>query len=141
MIWAYMAFSQFLLVWTGNLKEEVPWYLTRTEGGWQYLALALILVHFVLPFILLLSGELKRTAPLLAGVAGLVLVMRYADTYWVLMPAFEPEGFSIAWVWLDLAAVIALSGLWLAFFLWQLGRMPLLPLHDPRLLEANHHHD
>lgn len=140
MIWAYLSFSQYMLIWSANLKEEVAWYILRTEDGWQWFAILLILGHFVLPFMLLLSGDIKRSAPLLAGVATLVLVMRYVDTYWVLQPALQPRGFSPAWLWLDLSAVIALGGLWLAFFLWQLGRLPLLPLHDPRLREVHNHH-
>jgi hypothetical protein len=141
MIWAYLAFSQYLLIWSGNLQEEITWYYWRSQGSWGFLAIVLILGHFALPFVLLLSADLKRTGPRLAAVAGLVLLMRYLDTYWVLMPAFDREGVRPAWVWLDLCAVVALGGFWLAFFLWQLGRMPLLPLHDPRLQEGNNHHD
>ncbi len=139
MIWAYLAFSQFLLIWTGNLQEEVPWYLERMDGGWSYFAAVLLLFGFAVPFLALLSAEIKRDGWSLAGVAALVLGMRYVDTYWILKPAFKPEGFHPLWLWLDLGALAAVVGLWLAYFLWQLERLPLLPLHDSRLQENNHH--
>ncbi len=137
MIWAYLAFSQFLLIWAGNLTEEIPWYLRRLQGGWQYVALAVVLLHFALPFVMLILTDVKRSARALGAVAALVFVTRFVDTYWLVSPAFTP------WTvhWLDLTCVVALGGLWIALFCWQLARAPLLPLHDPRLephLEALH---
>jgi len=135
MLYAYFAFSQFLIVWSGNLPEETPWYLARLNGGWQYLAIALVLFQFALPFVILLSRNLKRNARRLAGVALVVLVARLLDLFWLLKPAFSPAHFSIHWM--DVAAVLGVGGLWLSFFLWRLRGQPLLPLRDPELpLEA-----
>lgn len=138
MMWAYLAFSQFLLIWSGNLREEIPWYLSRTEGGWEYMAIALILFSFVVPFLMLLSGDVKTNPRLLAKVAALVLAMRFVELVWLIQPAFSPAHFRIHW--LDLATLVCVGGFWLAVFLGQLRKWPVLPLRDPRLLEAAHHH-
>jgi hypothetical protein len=133
MIWAYLAFSQFLIIWSANIPEEAVWYYHRTGGGWQGVAIVLILFHFALPFLLLLSRRAKRQARLLVGLATLVLCMRLVDLYWLIVPAFYPDGLHVHW--LDLLLVIALGGLWLAFYARQLAAKPLLPLHDPYLQE------
>ena len=86
MVWAYFSFSQWLIIWAGNLPEEITWYLDRIHGGWQTVALALVFLQFSLPFLLLLSRELKRDARKLVPVALLVLVMRYVDLYWLVAP-------------------------------------------------------
>ncbi len=86
MVWAYLSFSQWLIIWAGNLPEEIVWYLDRLHGGWQTIALALVLLQFSLPFLLLLSRDLKRDARKLVPVALLVLVMRYVDLYWLVAP-------------------------------------------------------
>jgi hypothetical protein len=134
MLWAYMSFSQFLLIWAGNLTEEIPFYLYRGQGGWQWVAAALALFQFALPFLLLLSRDVKTSRRLLLGVAALVLVMRFVDLYWIVMPAFTEGGrIGIRVHWLDLGALLLLGGAWLAWFVWQLGREPLLPVGDPFL--------
>lgn len=131
MLWAYLSFSQFLLIWSANLPEEIPWYLRRLSGGWQYLGLALALFHFGLPFLLLLSRDIKHDRRKLSAVALGVLGMRFVDLYWVMMPAFHPEYFVLHWLWLDAAALAGVGGVWLAVFLGQLQRRPLLPVGDP----------
>ena len=138
MIWAYLSFSQFLLIWTGNLKEEVPYFLSRLYDGWELVAVALLLLHFVLPFMLLLNSPVKRNPRTLAMVAALILVMRFVDMFWVLAPSFYSDSPSLLALW-SLLTVVGLGGIWLAFFLWQLQRMPLLPTHDYRLEGAAHH--
>lgn len=130
MFWAYIAFSQLLIIWSGNLPEEIPWYLHRLQGGWQYLAAALILFHFVLPFVLLLLRSTKRRAAVLAAVAAGILGMRLLDLFWLTAPAFHPARLAVHW--LDLAVPVGLGGIWLATFLFHLKRRPLLALHDPR---------
>lgn len=130
MLWAYIAFSQYLIIWSGNLAEEVPWYLSRGRGGWQYVAVVLVLFHFAVPFALLLSRKRKRSARRLVRVAALVLLFRFVDMVWIVVPAFHPEDLSLDW--LDFVAPIGIGGLWLASFLWALEGRPLLPLHDPR---------
>jgi hypothetical protein len=137
MVWAYFSFSQFLIIWAGNLPDEIPWYLERLRGGWQYVALALVMGHFALPFALLLSRDLKRNFKLLAGIAVFVLFMRMVDLYWLVAPAFRQGRFGLSWM--DFAAPIGLGGIWLAYFLIQLGKRPLMPLNDPHLIEALEH--
>ncbi|MEW5979151.1 MAG: hypothetical protein AB1898_25425 [Acidobacteriota bacterium] len=135
MIWAYLAFSQFLIIYAGNLPEETPWYLRRLQGGWKWVALVLVLFHFALPFLLLLSRSLKRDARRLWLIALLVVVMRFVDLFWVVTPALHHEG-GFHLYWMDLAAPVGIGGLWLAFYLRNLSKMPLLPVHDPHLEEA-----
>jgi len=124
MLWAYMAFSQYLLIWAGDLKEETPYYLKRTFGGWRILAILLILLHFALPFVLLLSRDVKHNGRTLGAVAALLLGMRLLDLFWLLVPAFHPyEGFSLHW--LDFVAIVGVGGVWLAVFLYHLGQRPM----------------
>ncbi|MBI1880379.1 MAG: hypothetical protein HYR94_19525 [Chloroflexi bacterium] len=137
MIWAYISFSQFLIIWSANIPEEAVWYYHRSQGGWQWLGLALILFHFALPFLLLLSRRIKRQAPLLVALAVLIFFIRWVDLFWLIAPAFHPQGLHLHW--LDLIAPIAMGGIWLAAFVWQLSGKPLLPRHDPRLQEAFGH--
>jgi hypothetical protein len=137
MFWAYVAFSQFLIMWSGNLPEEIPWYLHRTHGGWGVMGAMLVILHFALPFVLLLMRAVKQRANVLIKVAGLIIVMRFVDLFWIVAPNFHPESFSIHW--LDVAAPIGIGGIWLAVFLRHLQALPLLPMNDPRLQEAFHH--
>ena len=137
MVWAYFSFSQFLIIWAGNLPEEIPWYMTRLNGGWEYVALLLVFGHFALPFALLLSRDLKRNFKLLAGIAGFILCMRLVDLYWLVAPDFRKASFGLSWM--DFAAPMGLIGLWLAFFLWQLEKRPLMPINNPNLEEALQH--
>ncbi|MBA3765789.1 MAG: hypothetical protein H0W99_02140 [Acidobacteria bacterium] len=140
MVWAYFSFSQFLIIWSGNIPEETRWYLYRMRGGWSFVALLLVIFHFALPFLLLLSRDLKRNARGLAMVAGLVLLMRLVDLFWLIAPKFSKGDFLMTWT--DVVAPIGIGGLWLAFFLWQLKQRPLIPFNDPQLpevLEAAQH--
>jgi hypothetical protein len=142
MLWAYMAFSQFLIVWCGNLPEEIPWYLRRARGPWQWVALTLVVFHFFLPFFVLLFRESKRRMQLLLWVAALVLVMHWVNVVWLIIPAFsEPESPRIPWLQLPLSllATIGIGGIWLYVFLGRLKQTPLVPLHDANLLEAAEH--
>lgn len=134
MIWAYIAVSQLLIIYSANLPEEVGWYLERSHGPWLYVSIALALFHFLLPFLLLLSRDLKRNARLLSRVALFVLLMRFVDLYWMAAPSFGHAG--LAFHWLDLATFVAVGGLWFALFIGQLKRRPLLPINDPFLEEA-----
>lgn len=131
MLYAYFAFSQFLIIWSGNLPAETPWYLERLRGGWQYVALAVVLLQFALPFAMLLSRDIKQHARRLMGVALVVLLARLIDLYWLVMPSFFPERLALHWI--DLAAVLGVGGVWLSYFVWQLRDQPLLPLRDPDL--------
>jgi hypothetical protein len=137
MVWAYFAFSQFLIIWSGNLPDEIPWYFNRLHGGWGYIGLSLVLLHFALPFALLLSRDIKRNFNVLWGVAALVIVMRFVDLYWMVAPDFRKGQFGVSWM--DFLAPIGLGGIWLATYLWQLERRPLMPVGDPHLEEALEH--
>lgn len=139
MLWAYVSLSQFLIVWSANLPEEVPWYIQRLSGGWQYLALLLVVFHFALPFLLLLSRDLKRNARLLAAVAGGVLLARLLDLFWLVAPDLQGHGghgAGLAVHWLDLAAPAFLGGAWLVLFAGELRSRPLLTPGDPELREV-----
>jgi hypothetical protein len=128
MLWAYFALSQFLIIWSANLPEETPWYLTRRTGGWQVLAWALVLFHFVAPFVVLLSRHAKRTPAVLGTIVTSLLFMRYVDLYWWVVPSFHPEGFTFHW--LDVTTMVAIGGLWFAAFVRLLRPHPVLPLND-----------
>jgi hypothetical protein len=129
MLWSYFAFSQFLIIWSGNLPEEIGWYLPRTRGAWGVIALAVVVLHFAFPFLFLLSRSLKRNAGKLAIVAVLILVMRVIDLFWMITPAFTRGSFHVSWM--DIVAPISLGGLWLATFAWALRQRPLIPINDP----------
>ncbi|HEY3131236.1 MAG TPA: hypothetical protein VGL91_17395 [Acidobacteriota bacterium] len=139
MLWAYFSFSQLLIIWAGNLPQEIPWYLRRWQGGWQWVGILLIVFHFALPFVLLLSRDLKRNTNALAVVAALLILMRFIDLFWLTVPEFYAGRFHIHWM--DFAAPAGVGGVWLAFFAWQLKTRPLLPLNDPELEDAlaSHH--
>ena len=129
MLWAYFNLSQFIIIWSGNLPEEIPWYLARTRGGWQWIAIAIVLFHFALPFVLLLSHRLKRRARSIAIVALVLAVMRYIDVFWLVTPAFNPGALQVHL--LDIAAALMVGGVWIWLFVQQLEGRPLLPLRDP----------
>jgi hypothetical protein len=133
MFWAYLNFCQFLLIWSENLAEEIPWYLHRIGGGWEWVALALILFQFTLPFVLLLSRDTKRNSRTLSMVAAAILLMHWLDILWMVAPSFYPARFHLHW--LDIAAPVGIGGLWLAAFIRYLKARSLLPLHDPRFAE------
>jgi hypothetical protein len=137
LFWAYMSFSQFLLIWVGNLPEEIPWYLRRSRGGWQWVVIALALLHFALPFLLLLFRGIKENPEALAILALGLLGVRLLDVFWWIEPAY-PHDEAFFWL-LDLAAVTAVGGLWVWMFLDQLRRRPLLPADAAAYLEAPRH--
>jgi hypothetical protein len=142
MLWAYLSFSQYLIIWAGNLPEEIPWYLRRGRGPWQWVALALILFQFFLPFFVLLFRETKRQARLLVQVALLVLGMHWLDLVWLIIPAAtDPASPRIDWgpVLLSLLPLAGIGGIWMAVFTWRLKSWPLIPLNDPNLNEAIQH--
>jgi len=133
-LWAYISLSQFLIIWSGNLPEEIPWYMHRMHGGWDVVAVGIVLFHFTVPFALLLSRRNKQRLNVLAKIAVAIIVMRFVDLYWIIVPNFSPEHFSVHW--LDIAAPIGIGGVWMAAFLHGLKKRSLLPMNDPRLKEA-----
>lgn len=156
-LWAYLSFSQWLIVWSGNMVDEIRWYLMRLRGGWQYFGTALIFVHFVFPFALLLSRNLKRHAARVVKIALLVLFMRFVDLFWLTAPNFYSsfsagasqsffpgEGmqkFGLQDGIMYVLAAIAMGGIWLGVFYWRLSKRSLMPVNDPHfveMLEAKH---
>lgn len=149
MLWAYFNFSQYLIIYSGNLVEEIPYYITRTTHGWGYVALTLVIFHFAAPFALLLSRDLKRSANRLVLVAVAILVVRLVDLFFLVSPEFAASGANLHLAagggahesglfvhWLDAAAPIGIGGIWLWLFLSRLAERPLLPVRDPHLTEA-----
>ena len=130
MLWAYFAYSQFLIIWSGNLPEEISWYTPRIHATWGALIVAVVLLHFAMPFLLLLSRGLKRDPHKLIIVAVLILVMRVIDLLWMLEPSFSGKTFHVTWM--HPVGLIAIGGLWLAAFARELSRRPLIPINDPQ---------
>ena len=131
MVWAYFAFSQYLIIWSANIPEEAVWYAQRSRGGWQWVAAGLMGLHFVLPFLLLLSRGVKRSPRALAWLAGLLFCARAVDLYWLIVPAFHPAGVHFHWLYPLL--LVGMGGGWAALFLDRWTSAPLVPAHDPRL--------
>ena len=135
MLWAYLSFSQLIIIWSGNLPAEISWYLDRDTPGWKLVALALGLFQFAIPFALLLSRQLKHQIRFLGGLAVLILLFHVVDVYWMVAPTFQDHAFHPHW--LDATVLLAIGGLWVAWFLTQLQSCPLIPLNDPRTAEAH----
>jgi hypothetical protein len=134
MLWAYFSFSQYLIIWAGNLPLEISWYLHRSYTSWRLIAVALIVFHFAVPFVLLLSRVIKRDPSLIVKVAIGILVVRVIDLFWLIAPEFHQTGISVSW--LDILLPLSLGSLWLGCFIWQLRGRPILPLHDPEFGET-----
>ncbi|MGB0036627.1 MAG: hypothetical protein WBP79_14245 [Candidatus Acidiferrales bacterium] len=137
MLWAYLSFSQFLIIWAGNIKGEIPWYMSRAFGKWGTIAAVLIVLHFALPFLLLLQRGVKRRLRVLSTVAGMLILLSIVDVFWLVVPAFERAGPRVHPM--DIFALIGIGGIWVGTFAWQLKKWPLLPQHDPRFEGALEH--
>ena len=138
MLWAYLSFSQFLLIWMGNLQHEIPWYIHRLTGGWAVIGAALIALQFALPFVLLLSRSIKRNPAVLGFVAAGVAIMHLIELFWFVAPTFHPDGFSLHWT--TVLAPIGIGGVWLCGFLTSLKGRSLLPTRDPRFIAILEEH-
>jgi hypothetical protein len=138
MLWAYLSFSQFLIIWSANLPEEIPHYLIRWDNSWRYLSVFIVVGHFILPYALLLSRDLKRNMGKLRVIATWILFARLADYYWHVAPEFHHEGFSFSL--LDIALPLAIGGIFISLFVSNLTGQSLLPVNDPDLDKALHHH-
>lgn len=136
MLWAYFNVSQLLIIWSANLPEEIPWYIARLQGDWAPWAVVVLVGHFVLPFMLLLSRDLKRHGRVLSRVAFLVLIMRVVDLIWTIGPVFRHD---YTFHWLDFAVVLAFAAPWLFLFYRNLGSRALVPANDPYFKEAVAH--
>jgi hypothetical protein len=129
-LWAYMTFSQFLIIWSGNLPEETPYYLNRLGGGWMQIAVVLTAFHFALPMLLLLIRFNKLNPRILNGIAWFILLMRFVDLYWAVYPAFSPGKVQLSWVLF--VVPLALVAVFVWYVLGQLRARALVPMHDPR---------
>jgi hypothetical protein len=138
MLFAYFDFSQLLIIWSGNQPEEITFYRSRLYGEWGVVAVIVLVFHFFVPFFLLLSRDLKRNYRLLPKVALWMIFIRLVDLFWMTRPEFTASAIPS---WIDFVVPIALIGLWLAFFAFNLQQLPLPPLGDPRLAEAIAHHE
>ena len=134
MLWMYFAFSQYLIIWSGNLPEETVWFVARKHDGWGVMALAIVILQFAFPFLTLLSRAAKKSAQRLGTLALLILIMRVVDVIWLIEPSFNREHFHLSWM--DVVAPIAVGGLWIATFAWQLQQRSLAPINDPQLAAA-----
>jgi len=146
-LWAYLSFSQWLIIWSGNMLSEIRWYIMRLQHGWQYFGTILIFVHFVFPFALLLSRNTKRSRRKIVAIAFLVLFMRLVDLFWQTAPNFYPgteaglNNFHPLDAAMYVICPIAMGGIWLFFFYLRLGKRSLMPVNDPgfvQMLEAKH---
>jgi hypothetical protein len=134
MLWAYFSFSQYLIIWAGNLPEESIWYTNRLHTSWRFVGAALVLFHFAVPFALLLSRAVKRESQMIVKVAIGIMIARVVDLFWLIAPEFHGEGLSISW--LDILLPVSLFAIWLGCFVWQLRGRAILPVHDPEFDEA-----
>lgn len=142
-LWAYLSFSQWLIIWQGNITEEIRWYLDRAHGHWKIIATLLIFFHFVLPFAILLSRSLKRQPRKLVAMAVWIMIVRLVDLFWLVQPSFHAKGpygevlapIGPKVVVLNVINILAIGGLWLGVFFWQLGKRSLMPVNDPEFAE------
>lgn len=137
MLWAYTGFSQLLLIWYGNLREEIPWYIKRSQGGWLLVGAGLLIFHFFVPFFTLLNRSVKENPVTLGKVAIYIVVMRLVDVFWYIAPAFHPTGFYLSWI--DVAAVAGLGGIWLMLYIRHLRDTTLVPTRELYAQEALQH--
>ncbi|MBA3335684.1 MAG: hypothetical protein H0T08_08760 [Acidobacteria bacterium] len=143
MVWAYFNFSQYLIIWSGNIPEETKWYIPRVQGTWGAIGVILIIFHFAFPFLVLLSRDIKRNAKWLSLLAAFILVMRLIDMYYLIgpSPTIESHGHEVPFhlSWMDFVAPIAVGGIWLWWFFGELMKYPLVPINDPYLENAIAH--
>ena len=140
MVWAYFNYSQWLIIWAGNLPSEITYYMRRLNGGWGYVGLFIVIFHFAVPFAILLSRPFKRNIRKLVWLAVWMMLMRYLDLFWVIEPNFS-KTFTITIA--DIIVPVAIGGFWLAYFFRNLAALPLLPAYDPsagEVIEAHPHH-
>jgi hypothetical protein len=131
-IWAYLTFCQLLVIWMGNKQDEIPWYVHRLNNGWWWIGLALVVLHFFVPFIILLMRELKRKIPMMLGLCSGLLVLRVVDLFWQVNASGEKPNLLLwhEFTWMDVVFPIGMGGLWLAYFLWLSLGHPLMPAGD-----------
>jgi hypothetical protein len=138
LVWAYLAFMQFLIIWVEDLPDEITWLLLRSRTSWSALTWFVAVTHFLVPFLLLLSRSAKRAPGMLAGVSAIVLLACLADSFWLVVPIFRPQGFALHWA--DLGALLAIGGLWLGCLIYVIGLPAARPLRGAGLVPGSDEH-
>jgi hypothetical protein len=131
-----VAFSQFLIIWSANLTEEVTWYIHRWDGGWQWVAVYLAVFHFMVALVALVPREVKRNISFLAIIGADFIWLRLVDLWWQIQPNFTPNQLTLSWV--HIVAPLGIGGLWLFLYIWNLNRRPIMPLYLPAKPERYH---
>lgn len=141
-LWTYMSFGQYVIIWAGDVAEFVPWYIRRIENGWLFVVLLLMIFSFFGPFFALLGRKPKRNLNYLVLVASLILLMRFVDVSWIILPEFHPTPLEAYTTFTNYAAPLGLIGIFIAVWAWNMQRASLLPLNDPNMdaLHAGGHH-
>ena len=127
MLWAYFSFSQWLIIWAGNLPDEITWYMKRLHNGWGTMGFILAVFGFCVPFVMLLSRPFKRNIRKLVWLAVWLMIIRWVDLFWIIEPNYST---TLTVTWADIVVPVAMGGLWLWFFFRNLASMPLLPVYD-----------
>ncbi len=135
--WTYIAFSQYMLIWYGNLPEETVWFRHRLEHGWEYHSAALLAMHFIIPFVVLISRGAKRNPAVLGFMTVWMLVMHWFDLHWIAMPVLDiARGGHAGFHWLDFTSWLGLFGVFFGLFMYRLSRHSLVPVNDPNLQKS-----
>ena len=134
--WGYMAFSQYFLIWYGNIPEETVWFKFRWVGSWRYITLTLVFGQFLIPFLGLMTRASRRNLSYLKGMSIWLMLMHYVDIYWIVMPVLHPEGLNVSWI--DLAALLAVGGTMIWYLGYRFKNGAMVPVKDPKLEESIH---
>jgi hypothetical protein len=132
--WGYMAFSQYLLIWYGNIPEETIWFLHRWTGSWKTLTLVIVFGHFIIPFFVLFPQSAKRNKAVMTVMSIWILIMHWVDIYWIVMPTLHYHGFHFSWI--DASATMGIGGIFMALYWRFLTGHPLVPVNDPNLKKS-----
>jgi hypothetical protein len=140
LLWAYFSYSQFIIIWSANLPEEITWYLHRIRGAWAPIAIFIVMFHFFVPFGIMLSQEFKRNVKKLAFLGMGIMFMRMVDLFWYIVPNFDIPSFEKSAPFAELrvllavaGSVIGIGGLWLWYFFFNLRKAPITPAYDPQM--------
>jgi hypothetical protein len=131
LFWTYVNFGQLLIIWAGNLPDEITWYVARMNGGFGWMASFLLFFQWMLPFLILLSQDVKRNPKAIRFMACWVIVVRMVDMIWQVEPSFHPTSFFVSWS--DITAILGLTGLWVGLYMWELKKRPLIAINAPDL--------
>jgi hypothetical protein len=143
-LWAYMNFVQYLIIWTGNTSGEIPWFVTRSTGGWMWISVLLIVFHFFAPFFILLIRQVKRRIGVMGTLAAILLLLHLMDVLWVVAPSGVLGEPNVRWLWIELLTPVAVGGWWMAAYLWLAAGRPILadrPPGEPVVMPGRYHNE